>query len=132
MDMCNPLLLLVGPVLAISSHSLILRQHEVDHLTLAILIGSCATYGFLAYYIQFGPATALHVSFWGSLWLWIAVYRVFRHPLRAYPGPFFARLSKWWVVKQCWDSNLHFHRSQQQLRKAYGDYVRTGMYLDFS
>lgn len=131
LDMSVPLVLLVGPVLAVSLHSLILRQQEVDHLTLAILIGSSATYVILAYYIHIGPALALYVSFWGSLWLLIAVYRVSFHPLRAYPGPFFARLSKWWVVKQCWDTNLHFHRSQQQLREDYGDYVRTGAYRTF-
>lgn len=128
MDLSGQPTLLVGPVLAVGFHSLVLRQHEVDHLTLAIIIGSCATYGVLAYYLQFGPATALYVSFWSSLWTWIAVYRIFLHPLRAYPGPFFARLSKWWVVKQSWDTNLHFHRTQQQLREVYGDYVRTGTY----
>jgi hypothetical protein len=128
MDFGSPILLLFGPVLALSLHTLVLQNHEVDHLGLAIIVGSGIAYSALAYCLHFRLATIITASFWVSLWLWISIYRVLLHPLRTYPGPLFARLSKWWAVKQDWDSNAHFHRSQQQLREKYGDYVRTGMF----
>jgi hypothetical protein len=127
MVLSSPTLLLVGPVLALSLHGLVLRRHEIDHLALPIIVTSCIVYGTLVYFNHFVPATLVATSFWGSLWLCIGTYRAFFHPLREYPGPFAARLSKWWTTKQALDSNLHLHRVQQQLQKEYGDYVRTGM-----
>jgi hypothetical protein len=127
MDFGHPILLLSGPVLALGLHTLVLRNHEVDHLALAIIVCSSVSYCLLAYFIHLRPATVIAASFWVSLWLWIAIYRVLLHPLRKYPGPLFARLSKWWAVKQNLDTKAHFHRSQQQLHEKYGDFVRTGM-----
>lgn len=127
MDPESPAFLLLGPLTVLTLHSLVLRKVEVDHLTISIVATSCIAYGLLTYLIQLGPATKLLASFWGSLWLWIGAYRAFFHPLRDYPGPFAAKLCKWWTVKQNWDTDLHFHRTQQQLQKDYGDYVRTGM-----
>jgi hypothetical protein len=131
MDSNSPALLLLGPMLAISLHEIVLRRVEVDHLVLLIIVLSCVGYGTLAYYIRLGPATLLATSFWASLWVWICAYRAFFHPLRKYPGPFAARLSKWWTVKQNWGTDLHFHRTQQRLQKEHGDYVRTGMSQKF-
>jgi hypothetical protein len=127
MESISTALLLLGPILAASLHELVLRRVEVDHMVLPSIVVSCVGYGTLAYYIHLGPATLLATSFWISLWVWIGAYRAFFHPLRHYPGPFAAKVSKWWTVKQNWDTDFHFHRTQQQLQKEYGDYVRTGM-----
>jgi hypothetical protein len=129
MPLTSPMLLLMGLVLALSLHALVLRRHEIDHLALPIIVTSSIAYGTLVYFNHFGPATLVATSFWSSLWLWIGAYRAFLHPLRDYPGPFAAGLSKWWTTKQAWGSNLHLHRIQQQLQKEYGDYVRTGTSL---
>jgi hypothetical protein len=128
MDPDSPTFLLLGPLTALTLHALVLRKFEVDHLTISIVATSCITYGLLAFLIQLGPATKLLASFWVTLWLWIGAYRAFFHPLRDYPGPFAAKLSKWWTIKQNWSSDMHFHRIQQQLQRDYGDYVRTGMF----
>jgi hypothetical protein len=127
MDSNSPTLALLGPLLAASLHIIILQRVEIDHLVLPGIVATCVGYGTLAYYIHLGPATLLATSFWISLWVWIGVYRAFFHSLRNYPGPFAAKISKWWTVKQTWDTDLHFHQTQQQLQKEYGDYVRTGM-----
>jgi hypothetical protein len=127
MDLDSPAFLLLGPVSVLALHSLVLRKFEVDHLAVTIIVTSWVVYGALAYLIHAGPATRVVTSFWISLWLWISAYRAFFHPLSEYPGPFAARLSKWWTVGQCWNSDMHFHKIQQQLQKEYGDYVRTGM-----
>jgi hypothetical protein len=127
MDLNSPMFLLAGPVLALSLHELVLRRVEVDHLALPIIVTSIIVYVTLVYLYHLVPATLVATSFWGSLWLWIGAYRAFFHPLRNYPGPFAAKLSKWWTLKQNWNTDLHFHRTQQDLQKEYGDYVRTGM-----
>ncbi|KAH7414182.1 cytochrome P450 [Phaeosphaeria sp. MPI-PUGE-AT-0046c] len=110
----------------ISLHLLVLRRFEFDHLPLAIIALSSIVYAALVYYLHLGSATVIAFAFWGTLGLWTAAYRLFFHPLRNYPGPFFAKLWKWWSVKQAWTTGLRFHRTQQQLQKQYGDYVRTG------
>jgi hypothetical protein len=126
MDSIQSSVLLLGPLSAIALHEVVLRRHEVDHLALPIIVTSCVAYWTLVYYVGAAYATALAASFWAPLWLYIAAYRAYFHPLREYPGPFAARLSKWWTIKQTYDTNLHFHRVQQQLQRKYGDYVRTG------
>jgi hypothetical protein len=107
-------------------HLSVLNRFEFDHLPFAIIALSSTVYAALIYFLHLDAATVLTLSFWGALCLWVAVYRICFHPLRNYPGPFFARLWKWWSVKQVWDTGLRFHRTQQRLQKRYGDYVRTG------
>ena len=70
--------------------------------------------------------TTVFAAFFVPLCVCIISYRAFFHPLRNVPGPVGARLSKWWTVKQVWDSNWHWHRIQQDMQVQYGDYVRTG------
>ena len=115
-----------APLSAVILHEFILRRVEVDHLTLPILGLSVTTYSVLVYYISFIAATLVTSSFWVPLWLYIGAYRAFFHPLKHYPGPSGAKLSRWWAVKQTWDSNLRYHRVLQRLQSQYGDYVRTG------
>jgi hypothetical protein len=115
-----------APLSAVILHEFILRRVEVDHLTLPILGLSVTTYSVLVYYTGFIAATLVTSSFWVPLWLYIGAYRAFFHPLKNYPGPPEAKLSRWWTVKQTWDSNMHYHRVLQRLQSQYGDYVRTG------
>lgn len=119
--------LLVAVLLtAITLHGTVLRRVEVDHLTLPILAASSTVYLILGWYIGWYQANALYLTFWSALWIYIGVYRTFFHPLRDYPGPLGAKLSKWYTVKKVIDTRWHWHRVQQDLQKEYGDYVRTG------
>lgn len=60
------------------------------------------------------------VGLFGSM----TVYRLFFHPLRAFPGPRLAAISKLWHVYKCRDSRGH-HVLEEWHRK-YGEIVRTG------
>lgn len=111
---------------AILLHATILSRVEVDHLTLRIAALSSAIYGYLILTCGFASATSIAAAFWVPLWTHVICYRVFWHPLRSFPGPFGARVSKWWTVKKVWDTNWHYMKFQQQLQHEYGDYVRTG------
>ena len=53
------------------------------------------------------------------------IYRVLFHPLRAFPGPFMAKVSKIWnVVKASKSTN---YKLMEDMHQEYGDFVRTGM-----
>jgi hypothetical protein len=65
--------------------------------------------------------------FLSALCLSIALYRLFLHPLRKYPGPVLARLTKFWLVEVCRDGETF--RVVRELHKQYGDIVRIGLYL---
>jgi hypothetical protein len=128
MESISPVVFVFAPWSAVILHELVLRRVEVDHLALPILAVSITAYWVLVHYTSFIAATLVAISFWIPLWLYIGVYRVFFHPLKSYPGPLGARLSRWWAVKQTWDSDLHYHKVLQHLQDEYGDYVRTGMH----
>lgn len=54
----------------------------------------------------------------------MAIYRVFLHRLRRFPGPPLAKLSKLWHVVMVMDAKQYLFLDG--LRERYGDYVRTG------
>lgn len=61
-----------------------------------------------------------------SLAVNVLVYRAFFHRLRHFPGPFGARLSKFWAVWQTVKSKARWYQVTERLHEEYGDYVRTG------
>ncbi|KAL1966197.1 hypothetical protein VTN77DRAFT_4749 [Rasamsonia byssochlamydoides] len=75
---------------------------------------------------------AQHLAFWAiscaivSLWTNVLVYRIFFHPLNHFPGPFGAKLSKFWSLSQVVKSKSRWYRVCVDLHRKYGDYVRTG------
>lgn len=76
---------------------------------------------------QAARASALIVlSYSASLFTSIAVYRIFFHKLREFPGPLGARVSKFWHVgKLIGQPNF---KVLDGLHQQYGDFVRTGEY----
>ena len=59
-----------------------------------------------------------------SLWGSVVTYRLLFHPLRAFPGPVGATISKLWHVAHCWKSSNHL--LLERLQDQYGDFIRTG------
>jgi hypothetical protein len=66
------------------------------------------------------------LSLISSLCTSILVYRAFLHPLKKFPGPFNARLSKFWTLKKVIGTKIRWYQVLDQLHEKYGDYVRTG------
>lgn len=54
----------------------------------------------------------------------IAVYRIFFHPLRRFPGPLLAKISKFYVLHA--QRNRKMHEVYDTLLNDYGDFVRIG------
>jgi len=68
----------------------------------------------------------LQISYLVPLFLSIAVYRLFLHPTRRFPGPFWARLSSWWKVHTFIAHNEQGYAVVHELHQQYGDVVRLG------
>ena len=60
-----------------------------------------------------------------TLFFSMTIYRVFFHGLRQYPGPWLARVTKFWQVFHTLQSQNHVLLND--LQDKYGDFVRTGM-----
>ena len=75
-------------------------------------------------YDAFQNAFSATGSFFAALFTSMVVYRLFFHPLRKYPGPILARVTKLWHFYHC--RNPQNHLLMERLRKQYGDHVRIG------
>lgn len=63
-----------------------------------------------------------------SLLTSIAIYRIFFHRLRKFPGPFMAGVTKLWHTANVLDSQNH--TLLDGLYEQYGDFVRTGKWTE--
>ncbi|KAH8811348.1 cytochrome P450 monooxygenase-like protein [Xylogone sp. PMI_703] len=65
------------------------------------------------------------ISYLGSLYSSIVLYRLLFHPLRRFPGPLGYKISKLWHVTRVAARLDNFHQLDE-LHRKYGDFVRTG------
>lgn len=115
-----------------------IRKIEVDYLIWHYLALSTGVFSALVYaYLSLtncslleATARALLVgaSFNTGLTLSIAVYRLFFHPLRRFPGPVGARLSRFYTVKLA-AKNVQYNLEVAKMHEKYGDFIRTGTTL---
>jgi hypothetical protein len=61
-----------------------------------------------------------------SLWTNMLIYRAFFHPLNNFPGPFGAKLTKFWGFRKVFESKIRYFKVAGKLQEQYGDYVRAG------
>lgn len=69
----------------------------------------------------------LNIAFFVPLFTSMILYRVFEHPLRNFPGPRMAAVSKLWHFFYAFGKQNHL--LLEDLRTTYGPFVRTGMCL---
>ncbi|KAK0644859.1 Tryprostatin B 6-hydroxylase [Lasiodiplodia hormozganensis] len=131
-------LVATASVSGVFAHQLFFRRVDVDNHPFLLLAASFALYLALAAFLQaqyaqytsilasHGVAFLLMSSFVTSIWASMLTYRAFFHPLSKFPGPFSARLSKFWAVRQALQSGLKWYKVDAALHEKYGDYVRTG------
>lgn len=122
---------ILGPV----SHGLLWVRLDIDSkshqlLVLANLIVICSPIalwfrGFSLLNAVLFSVTA-EICYAISLVASIGIYRASLHPLRAYPGPFWARVWVFWKVKHFHESNWQAYRVLDKAHKDYGNVVRVG------
>lgn len=72
---------------------------------------------------------AWQAGFWfaAGLSASMIIYRLFFHRLRNFPGPWGAKVSRFYTFGLIKRSNLKYHLELEKLHRKYGDYVRTGI-----
>lgn len=125
---------IIYAVLGISFH-LCIRKVEIDNqfwslLAIYIAVWMQLTGAYLGIYhlpvLQAIKMSSLcGCSFMTGLTASISVYRLFFHRLRRFPGPWAAKLSRFYNARLAYKS-LQYNRELEKLHKKYGDFVRTG------
>ena len=64
------------------------------------------------------------VAFSATLLTSMTIYRVFSHPLRGFPGPPLARITKFWHIWKVRKAKNHL--LMEEMFNKYGDFVRIG------
>jgi len=75
-------------------------------------------------YSAIWPSTLIVGSYTSSLFGSMVIYRTVFHPLRSFPGPIPARITKLWHMQN--SLSLPNHLLMEKLHEQYGDFVRTG------
>jgi hypothetical protein len=131
-------LLISGAACGFALHQFVKRV-EIDRYPLSILGVVVAVPFLLAFCLQhvgvqyarywtaYTVAVLVESSAVLSLWTNMLMYRAFFHPLKNFPGPFPARLSKLWSLGKVIESKIRWYRVVGNLKNKYGDYVRTGI-----
>jgi hypothetical protein len=70
-------------------------------------------------------ASLVATSFNIGLVVSIGIYRLFFHRLRSFPGPFWAKLSRFYATSLA-AKNVQYYKEVKKLHEEYGDFVRTG------
>jgi hypothetical protein len=122
-------------LLGVASHHIAFRPYEIDGAGWELVFGYIGTFFSLwVAYVQLAGfsvagallrtllvATSYNVSVTAS----ILVYRAFFHRLGSFPGPFAARLSRFYAFEKATRTNRSCE-DVQKLHEQYGDFVRVG------
>lgn len=120
--------------LGILFHVTVVRYLDVDNFMytfLALLWAASAlvTSAHLLIGFSFISACArvllLAISFDAGLFLSMAVYRVFFHRLRKFPGPFGAKVSRFYSAYLA-GKDVKYYKEVEKMHQKYGDFIRTG------
>jgi len=117
------------------SHVLYFIKGYRDMQAFHILVGHVLAYGGITAGVAtqsgigraFVVSTAVFAAYLASLFTSIVTYRLFFHPLRRFPGPLAAKITRFygpWTAR-----NRQMHLEQMKLFKQYGNIVRIGEYL---
>ncbi|KAI5818004.1 cytochrome P450 [Pyronema omphalodes] len=129
-ELTFPRQLAISSILALAVHYFTL-PFELDFLvihlaTLYVVAYACLIRIYSAYtdvYTAFISATQIAAVFNATLIASIIIHRLFLHRTRRFPGPFFARLSTFWMISKSW-KNRKSYLIINELHKQHGDIIR--------
>ena len=116
----------------ILSHLCIFHKGEW-HLQASAIVPIHLLFYIVLSYLEFTIGCSSHAIFYASLsglsyavclFASLLVSRVVFSELSQYPGPFLAKVSKFWHIWYSWDSKNY--SLLDELRQTYGNFVRTG------
>ncbi|KAL2256849.1 hypothetical protein VTK26DRAFT_1031 [Humicola hyalothermophila] len=122
---------LVGIASGVLMHLAVFRRGEWDVASPSVFLCyfTVAAAGTLASHLHFHVETPLIAIFFFfhavGIFTSMLVYRAFFHRLSAFPGPFLARLSNFYITARSM-KKLQLFAETEKLHAQYGDYVRVG------
>ncbi|KAL9110565.1 MAG: hypothetical protein Q9227_004923 [Pyrenula ochraceoflavens] len=123
----------IAACLGVSIHTFVLRHLQPEEY-LHRFVGAIAFTALLLVYLCFSlhgvaagltRASLVALSFNGGLFLSITIYRLCFHPLRKFPGPVGAKLSRFYVTAVS-AKEVKYHKVIKKWSEKYGDFIRTG------
>ncbi|OJD33853.1 cytochrome p450 [Diplodia corticola] len=123
----------VAALYGVLFHALVLRKLQVEEHLYSFLGSYLAAMGavfpicllVLDARAALARAALLIVSFNAGLYLSMGVYRAFFHRLRKFPGPWGAKLSRFYVTATS-ARDVQYHVAVKRWHEQYGDFIRTG------
>ncbi|KAI1414401.1 monooxygenase [Hypoxylon sp. FL1857] len=121
-------------LLGLLFHATIPQMTDIEYFTYEmlaagpILILGLATIYSLIGFSPFDIVTRLAVltlSFNATLFSSMVIYRLFFHRLRRFPGPLDLKISRLFSALRV-SKHVQYHRELAELKKEYGDFIRTG------
>lgn len=82
----------------------------------------------MAVHIAILKASFAGASFLAALGVSMVVYRLLFHRVRQFPGPLWAKISRFPVIFDVQKSGMKYHQELEKLHRQHGDFVRVGMY----
>lgn len=126
-----------GASMGVLLHITIMRAVEVENF-LFQFIGLLSTLAFTLFtgYLASGFPLAdsikrvllFNSGFYLALFCSIVIYRLFFHRLRHFPGPFGAKVSRFYTASIA-SKKIQYYKEVDKLHQEYGDFVRTGMLM---
>lgn len=101
------------------------------HFLAALLVMSIAVstvfsiFGQVAWHQAIVKTVIIEVIFNSSCLFSIGIYRLLLHRCRRFPGPFGAKLSRFWTAYIS-SKNAQYYKELEKMQAKYGDFVRTG------
>ncbi|KXJ89515.1 putative cytochrome P450 [Microdochium bolleyi] len=126
--------LLPPTILGVLCHALFLRAYEVEQFMYTLLCNSAflTVSVFAAYLSQHWTVSgavvqtaAITGSFWTGVFTSMAVYRAWFHPLRKFPGPWGAKISRFWSARRA-ARKVQYYKEVESMHETHGDFIRTG------
>lgn len=122
-------------LLGVILHHTVLRRYEVEQFMYKLIGGfALLTGGLMSAHVLAGHGglqTVFHsgatmASLLGGTFVSMVVYRLFFHRLRKFPGPWAAKVSKFYGASLA-AKTVQYHKDVARMHEQYGDFIRTGM-----
>jgi hypothetical protein len=102
-----------------------IRPLEFEFIMFHFMLASMMIYSFLVYALGLVKASVFAGSFNTGLLTSIAIYRLVFHRCRKFPGPFGAKLSRFYAASLS-AKDVQYYKELAKMHGKYGDFVRTG------
>lgn len=103
-----------------------IQPFEFEIFMFHFMAASVFGFALLVYAFGFAKASICTVSFNTGLLGSITLYRVALHRCRKFPGPFAAKITRFYAAKLS-AKDVQYYKELAKMHHQYGDFVRTGM-----